>query len=418
MDATTSADANPMKLPRLIYWLSLLLLIVGGRVLIDPSNRQTGESIQVYITLTAFELYMWLLLALARWQWGKGYGTDVARSGLFAVTLQGLMFVALNELYMISPRAGLVLAIVATILAGLKLWLAQRWLEFRLPKILLGLIAGWLLFMPVSGLVFRHIPDDCPWQQQNVAFLFCWIATVLAVGHGLLAAWQNNEIRSRAQAGERWWIGWVISGSLAVMSFIQLVSIRRAFFMDFPISFLIPFAATAVVSLIVICHVGQWKTVWIWFVLGFIFLLMLGNSFTFEVLEYEASWMKTAGGLFVHPLYPGAVLASALAIVTGAKIKSRSLLAFGIGVFVIGGAYRLLVLLGPAIAAGISRTMKWFIETIRRIFAWRYTQGVFFLGGAFITLGLGAILQHRAGVRAKHVPPPLPPSEEDAPTEE
>ncbi|MBN1943566.1 MAG: hypothetical protein JW849_09770 [Phycisphaerae bacterium] len=415
MNNATPGATDPMKLPRLIYWLSLLLLIVGGRVLIDPSNRQTGESVQVYITLAAFELYMWMLLFLAKWQWRKTLGTDVARSGLFAVGLQGLMFIALNELFMTSPTAGVVLTVVVTILAGVKLCLAKRWLEFRLPKLLLGGIAGWLLIMPASGIAFHFVPEDSP-LQQTMAYLFCGITAILATEHCLLAAWRKDAIHTSMQNGERWWIGWLISGSLAMLTVVQLYSLRRAFFVDFPVGFFMPILAAGAMTGVVLSIIAGKARTYAWVVLGFVFLLMVGSSLQFNISSCGAPWMKAARGTFVHPLYPGAILASLLAIVTGVKLRSRSLLIFGIGVFVVGGLFRMLYVFGPAMLKGIAGVVKWIGAIVRRIFEWQYAQGVFLLGGAFVTLGIGAWLQHHATKKRAlyKTPPPLPPSDENA----
>ena len=56
------------QLARFLYWCSLLLLLAGMWVLIDPFHRKVGQTLHVYITLAAFELYIWLLLILAGWQ--------------------------------------------------------------------------------------------------------------------------------------------------------------------------------------------------------------------------------------------------------------------------------------------------------------------------------------------------------------
>ena len=127
-------EYNLRGLARMFYWLSMLLLLVGGGILIDPSHRQTGITIHIYITLAAFELYTWLLMLLARWQAGRGMASDVARSGIFAMVLQGLMFVAVNDLHQAAVNQGLAAMVVVALLVAAKLPLASRWLGFALPR--------------------------------------------------------------------------------------------------------------------------------------------------------------------------------------------------------------------------------------------------------------------------------------------
>ena len=68
LNVKESHGVMPHQLARVSYWLSLLLLVAGMYVLIDPLHRQRRETVHVYITLGAFELYIWLLLCLGRWQ--------------------------------------------------------------------------------------------------------------------------------------------------------------------------------------------------------------------------------------------------------------------------------------------------------------------------------------------------------------
>ena len=43
---------------RLFYWVSLMLLLVGAWMLIDPLNRQPSETAHIYVTVGAFEVYI------------------------------------------------------------------------------------------------------------------------------------------------------------------------------------------------------------------------------------------------------------------------------------------------------------------------------------------------------------------------
>jgi hypothetical protein len=399
-----TGDNQSMKLARTIYWLSLLLLIVGGRVLIDPSDRAAGETLQIYITLAAFEIYMWLLLALGRWQHRNQLGNDVVRSGLFVIGLQGLTFVALNEMHMASSSVGVVLSIVATVLALAKLAIACRWLEFRLPYPLAGLAAAWILLMCASGLIFASLPEGSA-QQQTAAYVLCWIAASLAAAHALIAAWGAEDIRRRQAKQERWWIAWLASGSLGLMALVQIYSSRFGFYVDFPLGFLTPTVAAAAVAGVVLATAAGVRGKIAWGCMGASALVILVVRFETPTPVNEAPWMSVANGFFVHPLYPAGVLASLLAISTGLRLRSRPLLVLGIGVFLIAGVWRLTMAIGPAVSNGAGRSIRRIHQLAERILSWEHAQGVLLLCGAFVTLGIGVWLQRRTAVRAKTAAP-------------
>ena len=56
-----SANHPANVFARMFYWLSMLLLLAGAWVLIDPFERQRGETGHIFLTLAAFEVYIWLL---------------------------------------------------------------------------------------------------------------------------------------------------------------------------------------------------------------------------------------------------------------------------------------------------------------------------------------------------------------------
>ena len=70
MERSKRAPAN--QVARILYLLSLLLLLAGAGLMINPHGRRTGEIVQVFITLAAFELYAWALLGLLCWHTRRG----------------------------------------------------------------------------------------------------------------------------------------------------------------------------------------------------------------------------------------------------------------------------------------------------------------------------------------------------------
>ena len=120
---------NPLdQLTGLIYWVSLILLLSGMWILIDPYQRDTGQRGHVYITLVAFEIYVWLLLLLARWQCRHLFISFSVRSAIFAVVLVGVMFIAMNELHMAKNGEAYFLSPLLVLLSVAKLYAAGRWL--------------------------------------------------------------------------------------------------------------------------------------------------------------------------------------------------------------------------------------------------------------------------------------------------
>ena len=390
---------EPSKLPRYVYWLSLLLLIIGGRTLIDPSNRSPGETVQIYITLAAFEIYAWLLLVLARWQHGRHMRADVARSGLFVVGLQGLMFVALDELQMVDASAGLIAAIVVTLLAAAKLAIGKRWLDVPLTRPLTALVGASVLVMAACGVVLSLLPEGGP-ERLAAGLALCWLTAGIAAAHGLLAAWRGDDIRAKDRAGEDWWVGWLVSGAFLAMLVVQLISCRRGFFIDFRLALLSPIAAAVGISAVALTIAVDGRRDIVAWLLILTVALIAGLGLASTPVDEEPGWMRAFGGLAVHAAYPPAGLAAVLAIATGLKLRSRLLLGLGVGLLLAGGIALLVFVFAAAIKAALAKLVAWAGEVIDYVLSWRYAQATFLIAGAFVTLGLGAFLQRRAAAKA------------------
>ena len=202
-------ESNLRGLARLLYWVSMLLLLLGGGVLIDPTHRQTGITIHIYITLAAFELYIWLLMLLARWQASKGMASDVARSGIFALVIQGLMFVAMNEMHQADANQGLVTTVVVVLLAAAKIPLACRWIGFALPAPMLLVNHLWILLMAVPALLLRQYRGE-RLAQDMVGYFSCWAVAALLAAHIPLAVRQAREgLRAGDAASRQWYVPWL-----------------------------------------------------------------------------------------------------------------------------------------------------------------------------------------------------------------
>jgi hypothetical protein len=153
MSISVVMPAHPLhRCARFLYCLSLLFLLSGTWVLIDPLGRRCGETLHIYITLAAFEVYIWLLLGLARWQLRRTLTSDTVRSGAFLTLL--------------------------LVIAGLLM--RRRWLFV--------LAAGPGLMLGTS----KGIEAFCNWRHARGFALLAAAFVVLAAG-AALQAWQHRR---------------------------------------------------------------------------------------------------------------------------------------------------------------------------------------------------------------------------------
>ena len=391
-------ERNGRGLARMLYWVSMLLLIIGGGVLIDPTHRQTGITVHIYITLVAFELYIWLLMLLARWQAGRKMDTDVARSGIFAMVIQGLMFVALIEMHGADANQGVAATVVVAVLAAAKIPLAARWLGIALPAPLLVVNNLWILLMAVPALLLRQYRGDSP-AQHVIGYLSCWAVAILLAAHIPLAIRQGRKgMHAGDPAIGRWYVPWLISGVLGAMTILQLHAARWGTWVDWPLWYFSPIWLAAGCAALVLAAVsGRGMPLArpaMAFAVGFVFLACGDNS----PAGIPASWQRGLMASLVHPLYsPGALLAAMLAV-AGIMLHRRWLVVLAVTL--------------PALA--ILYAVSVALETqLVRIGEWRYFPGVVLVACAFILLGVGALLQryherHPAAPRAARPSPPEP----------
>ena len=192
------------NLARILYWISLLLLLLGIWILIDPNQRKTGQTVQVYITLAAFEVYMWLLLILARWQISRVLSSDAARSGVFALVLVGFVFIALNELYMAFQGLAYGLSGLIVISTLAKLFAARRWMQFPLPGPILASCCLWILMLALPAPLLSAYTENNR-TQHSLAYLFCWLVTLIVAGHLILVRWQMYRDRQKVVQPLKQW---------------------------------------------------------------------------------------------------------------------------------------------------------------------------------------------------------------------
>lgn len=397
----------------------MLLLVWGGRTLIDPSNRHSGEVGHVYITVIAFEAYIWLLLMVARWQASRGLARDVARFGLFAIFLQGAVFMAVNELHMAAQGQGLVVTAVVIALAIAKLMLGTKWMGISLPAPLAISCVTWIVAMAVPGVILRAYGIDFSTNpftinygaQHATAFIACWVLAVLVGLHVPLVAWQRKRGFGMGSLLQRWWVGWLISLALLAMAVAQLYTAMWGLWVDWSQWYFSPvYIAIAVVAVALSIAAGRGRAL-AWGAMG---LAGLHFIITYSGIRPEhlfAGWKGGAANYVLHPLYPNGAFFCVMFAASAYFLRYRLFWLVAAVLPVTLGAYKLLA----AMAVPVSTGTQGVVDSIRDS---KYGKGVALLLGAFVLLGAGVALQWRREQRrleqekrehaGAQTPPPIP----------
>jgi len=361
----------PHRMARFCYWCSLLLLLAGMWILIDPYNRRTGARLHIYITLGSFEAYIWLLLILARWQESKALFIDTARSGIFSVVLVGLQFLTLNELYMTEAGESYVISSLMLILAIAKLIKARRWLGVELTRPILLLCCMWLVMLALPAPIF-YVLKGAKSTQHGVGYLLCWWVALLVAGHLALVGWQKRKgWQVGGQVLQKWWGGWVLLGVLAALNVIQLYATMWGLYVNWSQWYFSPIFIAAAVIMLSLSYARGVRGQEAWVFLVFSILHIVFTSHGSIPREFPVAWSRGIGAYLVHPIYPSGALMSLLFGMAGWVLDCRWF--YG------------LALLAP-VAGGIFKITK-------AMWNWRSGKGVALVIAAFVFLGAGAALQ-------------------------
>ena len=361
---------------RLLYWISLALLLAGAWILINPYGRTTGETAQVYIAAIAFELYVWGLLAVGRWQARRGLAGDAARSGIFAAVLVGLLFMVVNELHMAAPQQAIWVAAAAAVLALVKLPIAARWLGFPLPAPLLAACAAWVFALAVPAAVIGRLAGDVAApsaEARHVAsYLACWFVALLVAGHLLLVAWQASRgWQSDGRPLGHWGAPWILSGILGALAVLQLFAMNQAYFVHWAQWYFSPIWLGVGAVAVSLSHARGRRRRLAWFVMV---LAVAHASLVWPEAapsDLPATWRSGIGAYIVHPIIPSGVFVSLLLALTGLLLRRAWW-------FVLASA-----------APGIAACTK----AVQALLRLRHGKGLSLLAGAFVLLGAAAGLQ-------------------------
>jgi len=364
-------DSLTTQFAKFLYWVSLLLMLVGMWVLINPFNSKAGATSHIYITLGAFELYIWLVLVLARWQVSKGLISFAARSGIFAVVLTGFNFMALNELYMASAAPAYLLSIVMVGLTIARMLMARRWMNLLLPVPMLIFAGCWMLMLALPAPFIRIMSFDRS-VQHGAALVLCWILALWIAGHVPLVAWQYRQGFNWNQSPfSQWWISWFLLAMLAVFAVGQLYAAFNSLYIQWAGWYFTPVGLAGGAVLVILSHACRkhcWMA-WIVLLLTVVFCLTLRNDTIPD--DFPAAWLTGPVAYLIHPLYPAAAFVSIIFVIGAILLRQWWLFS--------------LAAVSP-LAMGITRLLQ---------FIWQAKQGkgISLLLSAFILLGAGATLQ-------------------------
>jgi hypothetical protein len=394
------------RFARLSYWLSMVLLLAGAWILIDPYARTTGQTVQVYIAAGAFELYLWILLIIGRWQVRRNLLYDARRSGLFAVVLSVLLFIVLIELDLVSPDASLWITALAVIGTIARLMVAPRWLGFTMPRPMQLACVGWIAALALPPLLLRGYTIGSADQASAVYVCYLLIA-LLAAGHVGLVAWQKRAgFVDGAGPLDRWWTPWLLLGIVATLAVAHLHAVTWAVDCDAPRWFHSPLVL-AIASVGFILAIASRQQVSAGgALLGLAVIYTLVGYAEGDAIGLPDAWDHLLLVWLTHPLGASGAL---------------FVLSFGVGAALIRQWALIGLAVGPP-AAWLT------VESADAVYKWRHGRGVVILLGAFALLAIGVALQWLAMKRPPRDPkpdygsgtlisPPVPPpqrSSEDA----
>jgi len=364
-------DFDPHLLARGLYWASLLLLLVGAWLLILPFERRPGEVSHIYITLGSYEIYIWILLILGRWQSNKGLHGDVARSGVFAMVLVGLVIMAVNELHLVSLTQGIVASILFLILGAVKLYVGPRLLRVTLPVPFLLVGLGWLIGLTAPAILLSAT-DGYSKVQHIIGYACYWFVAILFLFHMLLIRWQrrrNWEVR--VSPLNSWWTPWVIIVVLSVLAILQLPCTLWSRYVEMATWYYTPIAVALTIFILALSNARKEarRLAWVLFVLGVLFVMGNYQALTPDNLPSVLGPDSTS--FVLNPIH-----------LCGAEFVVFMVLA----AWCSGTLWLYVVAALPIILFFSRQGAHWMWKT-------RHGKGVLFLLGAFLTLAGGVGIQ-------------------------
>ncbi|MBI9017408.1 MAG: hypothetical protein JEZ07_09130 [Phycisphaerae bacterium] len=310
------------SMANLFYWLSFFLLLVAMRMIIDPSNRKAGTLGHIYITLGSFEVYMWLLLTLGRWQLIQKLKVDAIRSFCFMLVLCGFFFMVLNELYAATKyikadyliRTAYSLTVIGIASTVIKIVWMCNISNIKLSGMQKIFALGWLAMTAGPAPLFESLSDG---PRYIGAIMLCWVIAAYLAGHLVLV--KQQQLRGFAIDKENifksWPVGWIVIALLFVCAVGQAAAVTYVF-AGWAFWYFSPIFITMAIVLICLTKLARFGQPLAWAVLlaSLLFMLMVASDHLPKGFPKDNSiW------LLMHPVYPAIAWGSitfALAAIT------------------------------------------------------------------------------------------------------
>ncbi len=374
------------QIANIFYWVSVIVLLIGMRMIIDPNHRKIGETSHVFITLITFELYMWLLVVLGRWHKTRNLSSDLVRTTSFTMILCGFLFIALNEMYLAASTSAYLLSLLAFFSTLLKIWVMIKIIELRLSVLIWLFLAGWISILALPAPVMYLMSDE---SRYRAALGLCWLIALFLAGHFILVRKQlfMGLTVSSKNWFQSWYSQWLMLAILLLCSILQAFSVSYVF-SDWAYWYFSPIFMTA--GVLVICLTFRIRSVNIlgWLMLaGAVFYMFIsasdplpqgfpqnisgihsGDNGLNSILRMGILWNEK---FWLHPIYPVISWSSLMFLLAAITVSMWwMMLLAGIGPF-----------------AGIA------LKAIKIVSASKNGKGFGLLILAFVLLGGGVLLQ-------------------------
>ena len=369
------------QLANIIYWASIILLLIGAREIISPGTRKPGDTIQIFITLISFEVYMWMLIILNRWHYQKKLLTDSVRSIIFTLALSGFFYMNLNELYLINGQLGLIVSCGAFVTCLLRMKFMFETVNLKIPRYQQAYILGWLVLISIPAPIFKMMSDEA--RHLN-SLLYCWVLTIYLTSHIYAIKYQNESgyQENKKNPFRNWQAPWAVLATMFVFSVAQCASVIYVF-ADYSYWYFTPIFMTMSVLAVVMAHTSKRGIGYAWVLLGAVLFFMVSSA---------------AGPLLPKsfPVCSGA-RSDALVITYHSygfdNLLNPFLPAILYGSFVFALSAVVLAAWWMMFAAAVAPSILTSMWTINYVSKCRNGKGFAMLLGAFILLGGGIVIQ-------------------------
>ena len=356
----------------IVYWCSMIFLLIGMQITINPYGKNIGEVKHILITFILFELYMWLLLRLGKWQHENGYINNNYRTIIFTFILTVSLIVALNELYLVSPIIATFCSIFTFGSAVMKARYASTVYKFRFSKNANLFLAGHLAILVFTPTILNLIVTTTR-DEHLLGYLLSLMIAVWFGAHLLLIYEQVSAgdplmaLKSRLQQK----ITWLAVAIFSLFVVVQLYATMWSLDIKWAPFYITPIILS--ISLIVILC-GQLNKMCYFIGTGFLFIVMVGFVNTVHT-PFPKEVNLAAVGMLATPLRNGYIINGTLFCLIFTSM------------FLLIKSWWMLMVASALPACSISKTI------IINLWFNKQSRGFMFIVASFILLAVGVMLQ-------------------------